>query len=335
MDINKNYYDILGVSKKSSDSEIKKNFRKKAAETHPDKHGGDDSEFKNINEAYQILGSDKKQQYDTQSPHGKDYDPNFGFNSFFSGGNPFGGFNVNFGDSGFDPFEMFFRRRKEFYEELDITLNVNVKLEDIYNNKDILVKYTRNVSCNICKGTGFDPESESHSCDVCDGKGKIWEPTRGYVNCKYCRGTGEIHTGTCKKCNGEKVIHKDEEFHLNNVYRITDSDTKYIRDYGHQSKHYLNKKGNLILNINYIHNDKYLRKKEGLYYKLDIHFDDAINGVELLYNHLDSKEYKLKIPKGTRDGDKLKMSKMGLLINNQIRQDLFILINIIIDYNRL
>jgi len=334
MDINKNYYDILGVDKSASESEIKKVFRKKANELHPDKHGGDDTDFKIINDAYQIIGDKKKRaQYDKQSPHGNNYNPMGGFSDFFHFGNG-GGFSMNFG-GGFDPFEMFFNRRSEFIENLDIRLNIKVSLKDVYNNKDISIKYEREVTCDTCNGTGFDPDSDSDICEICDGKGKTWEPSIGYVKCKYCRGTGRIHTDTCKKCNGEKVIPKKEEFHLNNVYRITESDEKYLSGYGNQSKHYQNRRGNLILNIIYTHDDKYIRKPDGLYYKMDVHYEDAIKGNIIEYEHLDNKKYNLTIPPGTKDGDILKMPKMGMLFTNKDRQNLYFILNIIIDYNKL
>lgn len=341
MDLKKDYYKILGLNKDTSEKEIKKEYRKKANKYHPDKYGGDGSEFKDINEAFQILGNkDKKHKYDHQSPHGKNYDPSSGFNSFFTGGepfaggDPFAGFNFSFGGSGFDPFDIFFNR-KEFHENLDITINKNITLSDVYNNKEINIKYKRKITCDVCRGTGFDPDSESYGCDVCDGSGRMWEPTTGYMKCKYCQGKGKIHTGECKKCKGNKVIDKEEEFNINNVYRIKNSDKKYLKGYGNQSKHYINKKGNLILNINYINNENYLRRDDGLYYKLNVHYENAINGSEIEYKHLDNKIYKIKIPPKTKDGDKLKMENKGLLIDNKTRQDFFLLVNIIIDYNEI
>lgn len=327
----KDYYKILGVDKNSTQDEIKKAFRKKAVETHPDKHGGDDKEFKEINEAYQVLGDEKKRkQYDMGGQNiNSDFGGGFGFNihDIFS----------NFGSgAGFDPFDMFFRQGGSGYNEnLDINLNIDINLKDIYNNKNKTIEYNRLVSCNVCNGTGFDPNSESHVCEVCNGDGRSWEPMFGYQKCKYCQGTGKIHTGTCKKCNGKKVINKKEKFTLNNIYRIRQSDTQYLKGYGNYSKYYQNRVGNLILNINYQHDNRYKIKDNGLYYKLDLHFDDAINGKLVNYEHLDGKVYKLKIPKKTKDGDTLRMKRKGLLINNISRQDLFIKLNIIIDYNRL
>jgi molecular chaperone DnaJ len=342
MDINKDYYTILGVDKNSEESEIKKAYRKKANETHPDKHGGDDSEFKKINEAYQVLGNkDKKLEYDTKSPHGKSYNPSAGFDSFFNAfGGPSGGFNFHFGDAfggGGDPFESFFRRRRpDFYEELDITLNVTIDLKDIYQNNDMSIKYKRNVTCKDCDGTGFDKSSESHSCEVCDGTGKQWIPTAGYAKCKYCSGTGRIHTGTCKTCNGEKVKEKTEEFQLNNIYRLVNSETKYIQGYGHHSRYYRNKKGNLILNIIVRNETPFERMRDGsLQRKIDLHYEDAINGKEFEFDHLDGKKYKLRIPPKTKDGEVLKMRNKGMLADKEIRQNLFFIINIIIDYSRI
>jgi len=324
----KDYYKVLGVDKKASQDEIKKAYRKKAVQTHPDKHGGDDTEFKEINEAYQVLGDEKnRKQYDMG-----------GMNSNFSGQ---GGFDIHdifssFGN-GFDPFDMFFRGGggSGYHENLDLMVNVDITLHDVYNNTDKTIKFNRNVTCDVCNGTGFDPDSDSHQCDVCGGDGRVWEPMFGYQKCKYCQGSGRIHTGTCKKCNGKKVIEKKEEFKLNNIYKIRSSDRQILRGYGNQSKYYLNKIGNLVLNINYLHDNKYKLKEDGLYYRLDLHYEDAINGMNIEYKHLDNKKYKLKIPKKTNDGDILRMKGKGLLINGKVRQDLFVKINIIIDYNRL
>jgi molecular chaperone DnaJ len=324
MDINKNYYDILGVNKESTDDEIKKEYRKKAIKTHPDKHGGNDNEFKELNEAYQVLGDKgKKDEYDLKSPHGKNYNPSSGF---------FDGF-MNFG-TGFNPFDFFFKQKQDFFELLDIEMSLNITLKDVYNNINKEIKYNRDVSCDECMGTGFDFESKSDECEVCNGSGKIWEPIIGYNTCKYCHGKGRIYTGTCKKCNGKKVIKKEEKFFLNNTYMIYKDDVKYIQGYGNQSKYYQNKKGNLILSIIYEHDDKYIRKKDGLYYKMDVHYMDVINGTFLNYKHLDGKEYKITIPPKTSDGDILNMKKMGLLVGSEERQNLFILVNVIVDYDR-
>lgn len=329
MDFNKNYYSILGVSQDASDDDIKKSYRKLAKEHHPDANNNkDDSRFKEINEAYSVIGDNKeRQKYDVHSPHGKNFQPVYGdmFANIFGSG---GGFNP------FKPFDSFFRdifnRKEEFVENLDIKVSVKITLKDVYNDNNIAIKYTRDVKCVTCNFTGFDPESESFECDTCDGKGND-----GFTTCKYCGGTGKIHTGACKKCNGEKVVSRNEELAFSNSYFIEESFMKYIRDKGHQSKYYPNRVGSLQVQADYVHDNRYIRDGYNLIYPLNLHFQSAIDGIEYEYEHLDDKKYSLKIPPRTKDGDILRIGGKGLLIDGKKRGDLLIKINIIIDYDRI
>lgn len=343
MDQNKNYYDILGVNKNASNLEIKKKYRQLAKEHHPDAtQNHDDSIFKNLNEAFGVIGNDEeRQKYDVQSPHGQNYNPNFGnqfhfningqnFNPFGNGG-PFGPFGFGGGSPFEDPFfQNIFGRREEFPENLDLVYKVNITLKDIYNNVQIPIKFIHNVKCDECGFTGFDPKSEEFDCDACDGKG-----SDGFTRCKYCNGTGKIHNGTCKKCNGSKVISKEEEFAFGNTFRIDKSFVKYMRGMGHQSKHYQQKVGTLSVEAIYVPDDKYIREGANLIYKIDIHFQRAIDGFDLEYEHLDNKKYSLKIPPKTKDGDLLRLTGKGLLYDEQNRGDLIVKVNIIIDYEKL
>lgn len=330
MNYNKDYYEILGVDKNATSEQIKKAYRQLAKKYHPDASQNiDDSKFKEINESFGVLGDEsEKLKYDVQSPHGKEYNPyNGGFFRMNMGDNPF----TSFGFGGFeDFFGNIFNRREEFPENLDINVNIDVSLKDVYKNSNIPVNFKRNIICPHCDFTGFDQDSESVECDVCDGKGND-----GFQKCKYCNGRGKINIGTCKICNGEKVIVKDEEFAFTNSYSIDDSFTKYLKGLGHQSKHYKNKVGTLIINVKYKHDDRYIRQGNNLIYILNLHYKKAIDGYEFEYEHLDDKKYSLKIPKRTKDGDLLRILGKGLLMNDQKRGDLLVKINIIIDYKLL
>lgn len=346
MDFNKNYYNILGVDKDSSPDEIKSNYRKLAKEHHPDAtQNHDDTIFKELNESYSVLSDDsEKQKYDIQSPHGKNYQPGFGGNQFFrmnvngqefnpfgggGGFNPFGGSPFGGGNSPFnDPFfNDLFNRREEFIENLDIHFPVNITLKDVYNNTHIPIKFNHDVKCDVCNFTGFDPASEEFTCDACDGKGGD-----GFTRCRFCNGTGKIHSGHCPKCNTTKVVSQGEEFAFSNTFNIDKSFTKYIRGMGHQSKHYVNKMGTLVIDANYVHDDHYIRDGNNLIYLLNLHFQHAIDGFDYEHEHLDGKKYALKIPPKTKDGDYLRVAGKGLLLNHQNRGDLLIKVNIIIDY---
>lgn len=328
MDLQKNYYQILELNKNASIEEIKKNFRKLSIKYHPDKTNGDkqkEEKFKSISDAYNILGNkDKKQQYDVRSPHGKNYNPN-----------PFGGFGVfsEFGD--FDNiFDTFFNRtykKQNFNENLDIVINLHVSLRNVYVGKPLEVSYNRNIHCDECNGTGFDKNSNSYECDMCSGKGKH----RFGRKCEYCQGVGKIYSGTCKKCNGEKVIKNFTKFNLNKIYNIKSSKDEYIRGYGHQSKYYRNKKGDLKLRIIYQHDNNYIIENNKLIYNLNLHYQDAIDGIKYEYISLDDKILKISIPKNTKDKDLIRIRDKGLLLNDNKRDDLYFKINIIIDYDRL
>lgn len=341
MDPNKNYYDILGVNKNATNAEIKKKYRQLAKEHHPDvTQNKDDTIFKNLNEAFSIIGDEnQRQQYDVQSPHGQNYNPGFG-NSFFhiningqdfnpfGGSSPFGPFGFGGGSPFDDPFfQHIFNRKEEFIENLDLKSINKVTLKDVYNNNKIPITFTHDIKCDECNFTGFDPKSEEFQCDACDGRGGD-----RFTKCKYCGGSGKIHTGTCKKCNGAKIISKKEDFAFGNSYRIDKNFTKYMRGLGNQSKYYSNKQGTLVIEAIYEHDNRYTREEHNLIYKLDLHYQHAIDGLDFEYEHLDDKKYLLKIPPKTKDGDLLRVPKKGLLKDENNRGDLIIKINIIIDY---
>jgi len=343
MDYNKNYYQELGLDKNASDEEIKKNYRKLAQKYHPDKNGGDkecEVKFQKINEANTILSDVKsRQEYDQRSPHGKSYSPGFGggfpgfefhfnqgggdindiFSQMFGGDSPFGGFN---------PFNQ---TQDQFRESLDINASASINLKQIYLNDTLNIKYKRRLHCDACNGTGFDKESHSDMCEICNGSGINKGKT-----CEYCRGDGKIYTGTCKKCKGEKVILTDSEVNLGNISQLRTNIQNIHRGYGHQSKYYREKVGGLILNINIDRNDGYqIINNYQLKKVLDIHFQDAIDGIELMYKHIDDTEIKIKLPSKTKNDDVLRIKEKGLLRPDNTRDDLYLKINIIVDYSRI
>jgi len=336
MDYNKNYYQELGVDKNASDDDIKKAYRKLAHKHHPDKNQGDKNSetlFQRANEANQILSDPKsRQEYDLRSPHGNSYSPN-----------PFGnGFEFHFGNGPGDIFSQFFGenspfgfnpfRREEFQENLEINVTLNINLKQIYTNENFNIKFKRNVTCENCKGTGFDNKSKSDTCEVCEGLGR----DRYGKTCIYCKGDGKIYTGQCKTCKGEKVVSADTEITMQNLSQLRQSVKNVQRGYGHQSKHYKDKVGNLVLNIIVDKNDKYqIVNNFELHQVLDVHFQDAIDGFEFLYDHIDDTKLKIKLPEKTKNNDIIRIKDKGLLINEKDRSDLYLKISIIIDYERL
>src|SRR3989344_3991292 len=193
-----NYYHILGINKGASEEEIKKAFRKLAHKHHPDKKGGDEKKFKEINEAYSILSDKKKrEQYDKYgrvfSAGGGDAGPQWG------GQEPFGGFSgAGFSaDSGFgfgfdpssfsegadlsDVFEAFFegmgvRQKRRTYERGgDIEIIQEISLEEAFKGVEKEIRYKILVDCEKCEGKGYDQKAGFDKCAVCGGRGEIKE----------------------------------------------------------------------------------------------------------------------------------------------------------------
>jgi molecular chaperone DnaJ len=330
MDFNKDYYKELGIDKNASAEEIKKSFKKLSKIHHPDVKNGNEEKFKKINNAYSVLSdSKKKDEYDRNSPHGNSYSP---FNSF---GN--GGFEFSFGGAG-DIFSQFFgngfnpfgQRREEFIENLDIDATTTINLKQIYLNDKINIKFKRFVHCEDCKGTGFDRTGLSDTCEICNGTGKN---NRG--TCEYCMGEGKIYSQQCRTCKGEKVVLKETEITLQNISKLRSNIRNIHPGYGHQSKYYRDKIGSLILNININRTDDYQVNNNDLHKTINIHFQDAIDGKEIEYTHIDDKKIKIKLPEKSQNNDIIRVKEKGLLKNDNDRADLLLKINIIIDYNRI
>lgn len=243
----KDYYKILGVEKGASEEEIKKAFRKKAHEYHPDKaHGGDEAKFKEVNEAYQVLGDKSKREY---------YD-RFGSEpqAGFGGGNPFAGFNgaqgfdmngVDFGDLG-DIFETFFgggmgRRseRKTYRQGSDLETAAEITLDEAFRGtyKDIHIRTY--VTCGACGGKGGDPAEGMEKCATCNGRGEIREEKRTFFGsfsqvktCSKCQGFGEIPKKVCGTCKGSGRVQGDRKISLEIVPGIADGQIVQIKGAG-------------------------------------------------------------------------------------------------------
>jgi molecular chaperone DnaJ len=359
MDYNKNYYRVLEVDKNADEQDIKKSFRNLSKLYHPDK-GGDTNKFKEINEAHSILTDvSKRKIYDNSSPHGKGYKPpqnNYtnAFNNIYNNPytkNPYSdnayqendkshedvssSYKTNFG---FD-IEDFLRRSrfKDIYEEtiqedLDIEINANITLEEIYNNETKQFTYNRNVYCGTCNGEGEILMNGHVSCHHCSGSGKI-----GSMLCSNCSGSGKITKRKCPDCNGTKTFLKKETIPISNLFVLSDT-TRNVsyNGYGNVSKFNKGKIGKLILNLVPITNEKYKKLGKDLYYKSKIDFKTAILGGYLDYEHLDGKTYSIKIPEKTNSVARFKLKEKGLLFTIQgNRGDLFIDTELYIDYDKL
>jgi molecular chaperone DnaJ len=195
----RDYYDVLGVDKNADANTIKKAYRKLAKEKHPDS-GGNEEEFKEISEAYEILSdSEKKSNYDT-----------FGHN-----GPKSNGFDASFNDM-FSKFGFGFNARNEAKNRKgkDFRINIKVSLEEIFDGGIKKIKYNRDGACGTCNSVGGFGLSR---CRNCNGHGMTIQQVRtpfGIVQnastCSVCNGDGNTYDNICHDCNGSGLKNKEE-----------------------------------------------------------------------------------------------------------------------------
>jgi len=294
-----NYHDVLQVSRNSTLAEIRKKYKELAKIHHPDK-GGDPDKFKVISEAYTALSeASKKKATAIDKPTHK-----------YHSSDSMTYEHTIFGDD-------------DFYECLDIDVRVILTTRDIHKGDPIEVVYNRYVDCDKCGGTGLDKEGPSDDCLMCDNTGRI-----NGVECKYCHGKGLIYTNPCTKCDGYKLMMREEKFNINNIRRVRASCTDILAGYGHKSRFY-DRIGSVNLIIIY---------EELLDYKIlpddtlshDVFLDtsDMLSGTTLEYTKLSGDKVSVKVPPNSKNKDVMRLANEGLLKNDKAdRGDLLLILN--------
>lgn len=237
----KDYYNVLGIAKTATEDEIKKAYRKLAHQYHPDKTGGDDKKFKEINEAYQVLSDKQKRaQYDrfgTADPMGGQggFRGGFGFDpSQFS----------DMGDLG-DVMESIFEgfgvgpRRKTYEKGADLEIHEEITLEDAFRGVAKVLKLRVLSQCEKCKGNGAEPGSGFEKCPTCNGRGEIRVEKRSFfgtfsqvATCEKCHGTGEIPKKPCSVCHGSGRVEAARDVKVDLLPGIEDGQLIKIKGAG-------------------------------------------------------------------------------------------------------
>ncbi len=336
----KNYYDILGISKSASKDEIKKAFRKLAHKYHPDKGTGNESKFKEANEAYSILSDDKKRaEYDTYgrvfSEGGNTGGNGQGFEGFdFSGFQGFGGNGGVEFDLG-DIFGEFFgggggSRRTKRGRDISIDIELDFK-ESIFGvQRKILLNKTS--SCKTCGGTGAKSGSETITCSVCAGKGTIRENRRSFLGsfsamktCDECKGKGKVPKEKCHTCKGEGISYGQEEITVKIPEGIENGEMIKLSQMGEAIVGGV--PGDLYIKIHVRKHPHIKKEGNNLIMDLDVKLSDALLGEEYLVETLDGK-LRVTIPEGVNFGELLRIRGKGVPIGESKRGDLLLKINI-------
>ena len=329
----KDFYEALGVARTDNEEEIRKAFRKKAMEFHPDrnKSEGAEDKFKEINEAYQVLSDPKKRaQYDR-----------FGRAGVGSNGGqdrPFDGFDV-FGGFG-DIFDSFFgdvsgRRENRSQRGDDLQQRVILDFNEAVFGTEREVEITRQESCQRCSGAGNEPGSEVSSCTTCRGNGQVRRSQRSIFGqfaqvtpCPACRGSGKVIKTPCTSCRATGVDRRKRKIAVTipagveagmQVRLTGEGDTG--RDGGPA--------GNLYVHLDVREHKDFYREGNDLLYALPVNVAEAALGVEKEVPTLDGGTEKIKVPQGTQPGAEFRIRGKGVPhLHGNRRGDLRVLVNL-------
>ncbi len=312
----KDYYETLGIDKNASKDEIKKAFHKLAHKYHPDKNGGDDTKFKEVNEAYQTLSDDQKRaQYDQFGSAG----PQGGFGGFDMGGFDFSGFQQG-GFGGFDMGDIFgdiFRGGKSRTRRgADLQTKINIDFKESIFGVEREIKITKPSVCNDCEGSGATKGTEMETCSQCGGKGSVKNVQRTILGsiatnqtCSKCNGQGKIPKDPCKKCKGSGVVNEARTIKIAVPAGINHGETLRLAGMGEAISG--GQAGDLYVIVSVSQDKKITRQRSDLFYTLPIKLTDALLGSEYKIQTLDG-EIDVKIPAGTKVGDTVSLKGYGV-----------------------
>ena len=323
--MSKDYYNILGVEKGATQDEIKKAFRKQAHKHHPDKPGGDEAKFKEINEAYQVVGDEKKrQQYDQ---FGSDFSQQGGFGGgagwedFMNaarGGGGFQGGNVHF-DFG-DMFGDIFgggRRGQRQQRGNDVQVDIEISFEDAAFGVEREINMQKQNDCDVCTGSGAEPGSSINECNECHGRGQVTRVQQTILGamqtaavCPTCRGAGNKADKTCKHCRGEGKTRSDSSYTVKIPGGIDTGGTIRLTGKGESGGAH-GQSGDLYVQVHVKQKAGFKRQGFDIYTDATITFAQAVLGDKIEINTLDGKK-KLVIPEGTQPGQKFKLKALGV-----------------------
>jgi molecular chaperone DnaJ len=341
MPAKRDYYEVLGVERKSSDEEIKKAYRKLAVKFHPDKNPGDphaEEKFKEIGEAYDVLmDADKRAAYDR-----------YGHAAFSSGAGPRGG--GGFGGGFHDPFDIFrevfgmgsegaagggifdqifgtgsqTRDRGGRQRGSDLRYDLQITLEEAAFGIEKEIELLKHDTCGRCHGSGAEAGSKAMTCPTCQGRGQVIT-ARGFFQvsqtCPRCRGTGQVIDRPCRDCGGDGRLEKRSRIKLkipagiDNGARLRSSRNGEAGVRGGPA-------GDLYVVIHVREHEIFTREEDDLYCEVPLSFVTAALGGEITVPTLQGKAT-LRIPAGTQSNTQFRLRGHGIVnIDSKAKGDL-------------
>lgn len=333
----KDLYEILGVDRNASDAEIKKAFRHKARELHPDVNDSPtaEDEFKELNEAYDVLSdANKRAQYDrfgTIPGAGSQGGPGYvDFEDIFGG----------FGGMG-DIFSTFFGGgarggRTVSKEGRDMGIGIDVTLEQVASGTKREVVYDRLAPCPDCDGTGLGEDGHEVQCQECGGSGRVVTVQRTFLGdmqssttCSVCHGTGSVIEGACEECEGQGRVPDRQRVSVEIPAGIRDGQQLKVSGFGEAGMQGASA-GDLIVTVRVKPHENFERDGNHLHAAITVPMVQAALGAELEVDGImEDETVKVKVPAGTQAGDVVRVKGHGLpKLGSDSRGDLFVHVDV-------
>ena len=316
----KDYYKILGVPRSASADDIKKAYRKLAHEHHPDKRGGNEAKFKEVNEAYQVLGDDKKRQ--TYDRFGT---ADFGGTGTGPGGWPGGFEGVDMGDLG-DIFETFFgggmggvgARRRTVTHGSDLETVQEITLEEAYRGVRKRIAIRTSVTCAACKGQGGDPAAGTVTCAACDGRGEVREERRTFFGsfaqvraCEKCHGSGKVPKKICATCKGNGRVTGERVAELDIMPGIADGQIIQMKGLGEAGQRGATA-GDLYVRVKVRPHAVFERRGDDLVVRKELKVIDLLLGRRIEVPTIEGRAVEAEIPAHFNLKDHLRIGGKGM-----------------------
>lgn len=317
----RDFYEVLGLKKGATDDEIKKAFRKKAMDFHPDRNPGDktaEEKFKEVNEAYGILSDpQKKDKYDRFGHAG--VDPNAGFGG---GGGFGGGFEDIFGDLFGGMFGGGFsqsggRRRNSPRKGQDLQKNISITFDEAAFGAKKQIQINKYVACETCEGSGAEKGSDKVTCSKCNGAGEVRTTQRTpfgqFTNvqpCDKCGGSGETIEKPCHECNGSGKVRKTVTISVDIPAGVDNDSVISIKGQGEPGTNG-GPNGDLYVVLSVQSHPLFTRKGTDLWLEMPITFSQAALGDDIIVPTLKEK-VSYKIPAGTQPETVFRLKGKGI-----------------------
>ena len=309
------YYEVLGVLKSATDSDLKSAFRKAAMVHHPDRNPGDkeaEVKFKELNEAYQVLSDGQKRgAYDR-----------FGHAAFEQGGGGAGGFGAEgFASSMADIFDDLFgglgggRRNTGGRERgSDLRYNMEIALEEAYRGKTATIKVPTTVTCDTCAGSGAKAGAKPRTCSQCQGHGRV-RAQQGFFaierTCAGCGGRGQVIDNPCTSCTGSGRVTRERSLSVNIPAGVEDGTRIRLTGEGEAGMRG-GPSGDLYIFLSIKPHPFFQRDGADLYCQVPISMVQASLGGDFAVHTLEGVEATIKIPDGTQSGKQFKLRGKGM-----------------------